>query len=340
MRLVNLLLGSWTVLVLLFLYLPIAILVASSFNDAPPRLSARTTTDTATTAPPAPWLTTLADTTPRRQWLNNDWEGLTLRWYQVLWYGSLRELDEALGPGEQWYRRLPRGVLNALGAQEASNRVRAIESRVRDSVGPIVRAMFNSLIVAVVATTVATLLGTMAAWLLFRFRYPVSRALNTLVAVPMIVPEIILGISLLILFATIDWSTGFSTVIVAHITFCFPYVMITVQARLAGLDPSLEEAALDLGATPLRAFWMVIVPYLMPAIVSGALMAFTLSMDDFVVTWFTYSARAETFPIRVYGSVRYPNPLIMAVSTLLIAVTAVLVVVSELIKRRGVSGAA
>jgi spermidine/putrescine transport system permease protein len=136
------------------------------------------------------------------------------------------------------------------------------------------------------------------------------------------------------LFATIDWGTGYLTVMVSHITFCFPYVMITVQARLAGLDPSLEEAAQDLGATPFVAFWKVIVPFLFPAIVSGALMAFTLSMDDFVVTFFTYSARAETFPIRVYNAVRFPNPLIMAVSTLLVVLTAVMVIAAEIIKRR------
>ena len=106
----------------------------------------------------------------------------------------------------------------------------------------------------------------------------------------MIVPEVILGVSLLILFVTIGLQLGYTTIIISHVTFCFPFVMAAVQARLAGLDPSLEEAALDLGATPFQAFTKVLVPYLMPAIVSGALMSFTLSLDELIVTYFTASA--------------------------------------------------
>lgn len=310
MTVVNLLLGAWTAVVLLFLYGPIVVLAVASVNQS----------------------------------LNNNrWEGLTGQWYQILWYGSLLELKENLGAGEAWYARWPRAALDSMGADVATDRLNAIRAglpitfrnRITASVGEIVRSMFNSLLIAGVVTLAATALGTTAAWLLHRFRYPFSRFLNTLVAVPMIVPEIILGVSLLILFAALSIGLGYTTVILAHITFCFPYVMLTVQARLAGLDPSLEEAAMDLGATPLVAFWKVIVPYLLPAIVSGALMAFTLSMDDFVVTYFTYSARAKTFPIEVYGSVRFPNPLIPTVSTLLVGLTAVLVVASELLRARG-----
>ncbi len=330
MKLVNLLLGSWTAVVLLFLYIPIVILAVSSFNDAQPRDEKRDAERIAN----SPAFTTLDDKVVRRQWFNNEWGGATFKWYQVLWYGGLRELKDGVGTGESWYQRWPRRTLDTLGAADAKQKLSAIEPRVRDSVGPIVGAMFNSLLIASVSTFFATIIGTVTAWLLFRYNYPVSRFLNTLVAVPMIVPEIIMGISLLILFATINWPTGYLTVMVSHITFCFPYVMITVQARLAGLDPSLEEAAQDLGATPLVAFWKVIVPFLLPAIVSGALMAFTLSMDDFVVTFFTYSARAETFPIRVYNAVKFPNPLIMSVSTLLVVLTAVMVIAAELVKRR------
>lgn len=330
MKLVNLLLGSWTAIILIFLYIPIIVLVVASFNDAQPRDEKR---DAALIAQ-SPTVTTLADKVPRKPWNNNEWGGATLKWYQLLWYGSLRELREGLGEGDSWYQRWSRSALDSIGAATASDQLKPLEARVRDSVGPIISSMFNSLLIASIATLFSTVIGTVAAWMLFRYEYPVSRVLNTLVAVPMIVPEIIMGISMLILFATINWGTGYLSVIVAHITFCFPYVMITVQARLAGLDPSLEEAAQDLGATPFIAFWRVVVPYLLPAIISGALMAFTLSMDDFVVTFFTYSARAETFPIRVYNAVKFPNPLIMSVSTMLIALTAVLVVISELLKRR------
>jgi spermidine/putrescine transport system permease protein len=297
MRFVIWLLCAWTVIVLLFLYGPIVVLGASSIN---------------------------------RSITNSTWDGATMQWYRVLWHGSLLELKEKGAPVD-W---LGAGASSDAIAEIRKTLPATYRNRITGSVGEIVNAMFNSLLIAAVVAVIATALGTTAAWLLHRFRYPLSRLLNTLVAVPMIVPEIILGISLLILFASIDFELGFTTVIIAHITFCFPYVMLTVQARLSGLDPAMEEAAMDLGATPLMAFCKVIVPYLLPAIISGALMAFTLSMDDFVVTYFTYSARAKTFPIEVYGSVRFPNPLISTVSTLLVGVTAVLVIVSEIIKGR------
>lgn len=294
MKLVNLALAGWTILVLLFLYGPIAVLATNSINKSVS---------------------------------GSEWKGATTLWYQVLWHGSVLEIKKQFfgGRGAESSEQALATIRNDLPRSDR---------RITSSAGPIIKSMFNSLLVAFVATAAATVLGTVAAWMLFRFNYPLSRALNTLIAVPMIVPEIIMGISLLILFATINWGLGFSTVIIGHITFCFPYVMITVQARLAGLDPSLEEAAMDLGATPLVAFWKVIVPYLFPAIISGALMAFTLSMDDFVVTYFTRGPDTDTFPLRVYGSVRVPNPLVSTVSTVLVLMTVVLVVSSELLKRR------
>jgi spermidine/putrescine transport system permease protein len=129
---------------------------------------------------------------------------------------------------------------------------------------------------------------------------------------------------------------GFATVIIAHVTFCFPFVMIVLDARLAGLDPSLEEAAMDLGATPWQAFWRVIVPYLLPAIISGALMAFTLSMDELLVTWFVYSSQSITLPVKIYGMAKVGlNPMLNAVSTLFIVGTALLVVTAEMLKKIG-----
>jgi len=144
----------------------------------------------------------------------------------------------------------------------------------------LVKTLKNSLIVATFTTAISVMLGTIGAWLLYRYRYKASSFLETLVFMPMIVPEVILGVSLLILFVTIGLQLGYTTIVISHVTFCFPFVMAAVQARLAGLDPALEEAALDLGATPAQAFTKVLVPYLMPAIVSGALMSFTLSLDE------------------------------------------------------------
>jgi spermidine/putrescine transport system permease protein len=193
----------------------------------------------------------------------------------------------------------------------------------------------NSLIVAVFSTAISVALGTAGAWLLHRYRYRASGLIETLVFLPMIVPEVILGVSLLILFATIGVQLGYTTIVISHVTFCFPFVMAAVQARLAGLDPSLEEAALDLGATPLRAFRKVLVPYLMPAIVSGALMAFTLSLDDLIVTYFTASARTHTLPIVIFGRVKKGlDPSLNAISTLLIGVTVLALFVTEALRRR------
>jgi spermidine/putrescine transport system permease protein len=203
----------------------------------------------------------------------------------------------------------------------------------RDAV--LVRALQNSLIVATATTVISVVLGTAGAWLLHRYRYRSSQLLETLVFLPMIVPEVILGVSLLILFVTIGLQLGYTTIVISHVTFCFPFVMAAVQARLAGLEPSLEEAALDLGATPLQAFTKVIIPYLMPAIVSGALMSFTLSLDELIVTYFTASAGTRTLPLEIFGRVKKGlDPSLNAVSTVFIVVTALAVVLSELLRRR------
>jgi len=127
---------------------------------------------------------------------------------------------------------------------------------------------------------------------------------------------------------------GFTTLIIAHTTFCFPFVLVGVQARLHGLDPAMEEAAMDLGATPVQAFWKVIVPYLMPAIVSGALMSFTLSLDEYIVSVFTTGAQSQTLPLKVFGMAKVGlNPQLNALSTLFIVGTFVILVGSEILTR-------
>ena len=151
-------------------------------------------------------------------------------------------------------------------------------------------ALQNSLIIAAITTAVSVVLGTGAAWQMHRWRFPAAGAITTLAVLPMVVPEIIMGVSLMLLFRAVRLELGFATVVIAHVTFCFPFVMAAVQARLAGLDPSLQEAALDLGATPAVAFFRIIVPYLLPGIIAGAMLAFTLSLDEFMVTFFTCDA--------------------------------------------------
>ena len=255
MKAVNRLLATWTGIVFVFFYLPIAIMVLFSFNQSK---------------------------------LNIVWTGFTLEWYAALW---------------------------------------------RDSV--LVRTLKNSLIVASATTVLSVALGTAGGWLLYRFRYRASGLLETFVFLPMIVPEVILGVSLLILFVTIGLQLGYTTIIISHVTFCFPFVMASVQARLSGLDPALEEAALDLGATPVQAFTKVLVPYLMPAIISGALMSFTLSLDELIVTYFTASASTRTLPLEIFGRVKKGlDPSLNAISTVFILVTMSAVFITEALRRR------
>ncbi|MFZ4597516.1 MAG: ABC transporter permease [Terrimicrobiaceae bacterium] len=197
-------------------------------------------------------------------------------------------------------------------------------------------AFQNSLIVACATTVLATLLGTIGAWMLYRYRFPFQRAIGLLIFIPMVMPEVLMGVSLLVLFVQLlNIPLGFTTLIIAHTTFCFPFVLVGVQARLHGIDPFLEEAAMDLGATPVQAFWKVIVPYLMPAIVSGALMAFTLSLDEYIVTVFTTGAQTQTLPLKVYGMAKVGlNPQLNALSTLFIVGTILVVVLSEVFVKR------
>jgi spermidine/putrescine transport system permease protein len=214
------------------------------------------------------------------------------------------------------------------------------------------RALGNSVKIAAWTTLSAVVLGTTGAWLLYRYKYRFKRLWETLLFIPMAIPEIIMGVSLLILFSAVGpslnrgldalfgvtesprFGLGFLTVVISHITFCFPFVLVAVQARLADVDPSLEEAAMDLGATPLQAFIKVMVPYMMPAIVSGALMSFTLSMDEVLVTYFVNGPESKTLPLEIYDNVKKGlNPMLNAVSALFIVVTALVVVIAEKLRR-------
>jgi spermidine/putrescine transport system permease protein len=198
----------------------------------------------------------------------------------------------------------------------------------------LLHALSNSLVVATVSTAASLVLGTAGGWLLYRYHFYGLRFIQALVSVPMILPEIIMGISLLVFFRTIALPLGFTTVIIAHITFSFPFVLVAVQARLRGLDPALEEAALDLGATPLQAFWQVTLPNLRPALIAGGLMAFTLSLDELIVTYFTASASATTLPLRIFGLAKVGlNPMLNALSTLFLLVTVAFAVFSSYLKK-------
>ncbi len=190
------------------------------------------------------------------------------------------------------------------------------------------KAAVNSLIIAFSAAGLATVLGTMAGIAMHRYR---SRVLPFLTLTPVAMPEILLGVSLLIFFISTfgEESLSLLTVIVAHTTFCIGFVAIIVRARLSGMDESIFEAARDLGATPWQSFRLVTLPLIMPGVVAGALMAFTLSIDDFVITFFTAGAGVPTLPLTIYTMIKIAvTPEVNALSTLLMLLTLTMIVVA------------
>ena len=234
-----------TVAVYAFLYAPLIVLVAFSFNRA--RLAAR-------------------------------WEGFTLEWYAV----ALRDQH-------------------------------------------VLAALRNSVIIALATTVLATAAGTAAALAFHRLRLRAHGTWDALVVVPLVLPEIVLAASLVLLFAAMGLRLGFFTVVLAHVGFSLSYAIVVVRARLAGFDRSLEEAAMDLGASPLRTLWHVTLPLIAPGILAAALLVFSVSIDDYVVTSFVAGVGATTLPLHIYSMVRSGlSPEINAVSTVLLTATVLL----------------
>ncbi len=265
----NRLLWANMILSFIFLYAPIVILVAFSFNDS--RLAAR-------------------------------WVGFTTKWY-----------------------------------------VDMVQSEA------VMIAMENSLIVAFISTIIATILGTMTALAMERFRFPFRSTYDGVIYLPVIIPDIVMGISLLAFFSLFlggmnellglegnaSLRPGLTTVIIAHVAFNISYVAIVVRTSLGELDPGLEEAAQDLGANEWITFRRVTLPLIMPGILGGALLAFTLSLDDFVITFFTTGPGGTTLPIEVFGRIRRAiSPEINAISTVMLLVSILLVIVSQIVQRR------
>jgi len=209
----------------------------------------------------------------------------------------------------------------------------------------LIGALDNSLIVAASSTLLSTLLGTMIAIGMERLRFRGRRLVDLLLYLPVVIPEVAMGLSLLIFFSVSfrainqlsGWQLTLSliTVIIGHVVFSMPFVAIVVRARLAGMSLTLEEAARDLGANEWQTFRRVTLPLLMPGILSGALLALTLSLDDFVVTLFTAGVGSTTLPLFVYSMIKFGvNPSINAISTLVVVVSMSLVLFSLLLQRR------
>ena len=238
---------------------------------------------------------------------NAVWRGFTLDWYRSLFSSA----------GETIATSSSAGILPALN---------------------------NSLLIAAISTLLATIFGTMLALALERFHFPGRKAVEALLFLPMIVPEITIGISLLVFFTLvfrivenltgIRLNLGLPTVIIGHVAFNISFVTITVRARLAELDPILEQAAFDLGANEWRTFWRITFPLIWPGIFSAVLLAFTLSLDDFVVTFFTTGVGSMTLPLLVYGMIKFAvTPAINAISTLMLLASLLLVVSSLTVQK-------
>ena len=247
-------LGALAILVYGFLYLPIVVLIAYSFDES--RLAV-------------------------------SWTGFTFKWY-----GTLLQ-DEALAS-----------------------------------------ALVNSLIVATTAVVCSGVMGTMAAVGISRYHFLGKGLYRGVFFLPIIVPEIAMAVAALTLFLAMGLKLSLATIIVGHIVFCMAYVGLVVMGRLEGLDPNLEEAAQDLGATPLMVFFKVTLPLIAPGILAGCLLAFVLSLDDFVITQFTAGVGDTTLPLRIYSLVKFGvSPEINALSTLMILATVGITLAAEMIRQ-------
>lgn len=245
-------------------------------------------------------------------------------------FNDSRSVSSLRGFTTRWYENIFNNVIG---------------TEARFSTDLMMEALEHSVVVAVAATIVATAIGTMVALSLARGNYPGKPIVDSLLYLPVVIPEITQGVSLLIFFNLLfdywDGLTGqritfgFGTIIISHVAFCISFVAIVVRARLADMNPRLEEAARDLGADEWRTFWRVTFPLILPGVIAGALLAFTLSLDDFVISFFTSGVGSTTLPIFVYGLLKLTvTPEINAISTLILIASTVLIGISMILQGR------
>ena len=200
-------------------------------------------------------------------------------------------------------------------------------------------AFVNSMIVAGTSTVVSTVLGAMLGLALHRYRFPWKGTYEGVAHLPIVIPEICMGVAMLVFFNAINMKLSLVTITVSHIAFTIPFVAVVIRARMAGFDTSLEEASQDLGASEWQTFWNVTFPYMVPGLVAGALMAFVLSLDDFVITFFTAGVGSTTFPIKIYSMLRFSvTPEVNAASTVLIVITLSLTLIAMIMQSRWARG--
>lgn len=201
--------------------------------------------------------------------------------------------------------------------------------------GAMMEALGNSLILAVLSCLVSAIIGTLGAVGLSRIHWKTKGAMEYISILPLMIPEIILGMVLMAFFYMLNLPFGMLTLLIGHTVFCVPYILMEVKARLVGMDPALEEAARDLGASSFRAFWDITLPLIMPAVLSGSLLAFAMSMDDVVISIFINGPRLSTLPIKVYTQIKTGvTPEINALCTIMLAVTILVLLVYFLMGKK------
>jgi spermidine/putrescine transport system permease protein len=190
----------------------------------------------------------------------------------------------------------------------------------------ILDAFYNSLIVGVIATAISTVIGTLTALALSRNEFRGKTFADSAIYAATVMPEIVVGVSLLVFFVAVQIGLGITTIVIAHVAFTISFVTIVVRARLSGMDRSIEEAAQDLGASPVQTFLRVTLPLILPGVMAGALLAFTLSFDDFVITFFVSGVGSSTLPLKIYSMLKFGvTPVINALSTVVVLVTLVII---------------
>jgi spermidine/putrescine transport system permease protein len=194
----------------------------------------------------------------------------------------------------------------------------------------LLQAYGNTLIVGLSSTVIATVIGTLASYGMSKYKFRGKNVIDSLLYIPVVIPEIVLGISLLAIFNIAQIPMGLISLIIAHATFCIPFVVFTVNARFAGFDRSVEEAAMDLGAGRIKTFFTVTLPIVMPGVIAGAFLSFTLSIDDIIISFFTTGPGSNTFPLKVMELTKTGvTPDVYALSTIVLAVTIGIVILSQ-----------
>lgn len=195
--------------------------------------------------------------------------------------------------------------------------------------GQLLSSFGNTMIIAIVSTLLATIIGTLGAVGMYKYKFKGKGIINGLLYIPVVIPEIVLGISLLTIFSNVNIPRGMLTLILSHVTFSVPFVIFNVRARLAGYDNSIEEASMDLGANRIVTFFEVTLPVLAPGIAGGALLAFTLSIDDVIISYFV-NGQTKTYPLKVMESIKSGvSPDVNALSTIILVGTIILVVLTQ-----------